>query len=100
MVDSDINLDIDSLNKDIETVFDNFSHVFFKRNTPLLVKAEHICRTPLKLCRQRHMSATAVHFSITAIRAAKFCRRMTSEATSRDTFPKEYQVGLDYSLKM
>lgn len=38
-----------------------------------------------KLCRQRQMSATAVHFSMTAIRAAKFGRRIISDATSLET---------------
>lgn len=32
------------------------------------------------------MSATAVHFSITAMRAAKLGRRITSEATNRETY--------------
>ncbi len=39
-----------------------------------------------KLCRQRQMSATAVHFSIIAMREAKFGRRMISDATRRDTY--------------
>lgn len=50
------------------TVFGTLSHVFFKRNTAAFVNAAHTCKTPLKLCRQRHMSATAVHFSIAATR--------------------------------
>lgn len=51
------------------TVFGTLSHVFFKRKTAAFVKAAHTCKTPLKLCRQRQMSATAVHFSMAATRA-------------------------------
>ena len=39
------------------------------------------------------MSATAVHFSMTAIRAARCCRMMISDATKRDTLiPLNNQV--------
>ena len=40
------------------------AHVDLSLKTDALVKAEQIWRTPLKLWRQRQMSATAVHFSM------------------------------------
>lgn len=69
----------------LPTFFGTLSQVFFKRKIGALVKAAQICSTPLKLCRQRQMSATAVHFSIAAIRAAMVPLRMTTE-TSGLTF--------------
>lgn len=39
------------------------------------------------------MSATAVHFSITAILAAKLGRRMISEATSLETSLKRFVIS-------
>lgn len=56
----------------IPTVFGTLSHVFLSRNTAALVNAAQICSTPLKLCKQRQISATAVHFSIAVTLACKF----------------------------
>lgn len=67
------------------TAFETFSHVFFNLNTELLVNAEHICRTPLKLCKHLDMSATAAHFSIVITLAATLFLRMISDATSCDS---------------
>jgi len=66
----------------IHTVFDTFSQVFFSLKTELLVKAEHTCRTPLKLCRHLEISATAAHFSMAAMREAMLERRTISETTN------------------
>lgn len=56
--------------KEFRTVLGTLSHVFFKRKTAAFVNAAHTCRTPLKLCKHRQISATAVHFSMAATRAA------------------------------
>lgn len=48
------------------TVFGTLSQVFFSLYTAALVKAAQIWRTPLKLCKHRQISATAVHFSMAA----------------------------------
>lgn len=66
------------------TVLDTFSHVFLRRKTTLLLKAAQICSTPLKLCRQRAMSATAAHFSMAATRAEMLGRRTISLTTKED----------------
>lgn len=50
------------------TVLDTFSQVFFNRYTEVFESAAQTCKTPLKLCRQRAISATAAHFSIAATR--------------------------------
>lgn len=63
----------------IRTVFGTLSQVFFKRNTAAFVNAAHTCRTPLKLCKQRQISATAVHFSMAATRACILFLRMNYE---------------------
>lgn len=52
------------------TVFGTLSQVFFRRYTAALVKAAQIWSTPLKLCKHRQISATAVHFSMAATREA------------------------------
>lgn len=54
------------------TVFGTLSHVFLSRNTAAFVNAAQIWSTPLKLCKQRQISATAVHFSMAATLACKF----------------------------
>lgn len=52
-----------------QTDFGTLSHVLFKRKTAAFVNAAQTCRTPLKLCRQRQISATCVHLSIATTRA-------------------------------
>lgn len=52
------------------TFLGTLSQVFFIRKIGALVKAAHIWRTPLKLCKHLQISATAVHFSMAATRAA------------------------------
>nr|CAD7408955.1 unnamed protein product [Timema cristinae] len=54
------------------------------RNTELFVKAAHTCKTPLKLCKHREISATAAHFSIAAIREVMFDLRTISDTTNWD----------------
>lgn len=76
-----------------QTVFETFSQVFLRRNTELLVKAAQICRTPLKLCKHRLMSATAAHFSIAAILAARLSLLTISDTTSRDTSLKRLVIS-------
>ncbi|KAH9401333.1 hypothetical protein TYRP_002935 [Tyrophagus putrescentiae] len=71
----------------------SFSQVRFSRKTEELVKAAQICRTPLKLCRQRQMSATAAHFSITETRFGISGRRRISEATIRLTSLKCFVIS-------
>lgn len=65
------------------TVLATFSQVRFNRNTDELVNAAQICSTPLKLWKQRHISATAAHFSMMATLFGISGTRSTSEATNR-----------------
>lgn len=75
-----------------QTVFGTLSHVFFKRNTAALVNAAHTCSTPLKLCRQRQISATAVHFSMAATRDCILFREIISDETSREPSLKRFVI--------
>lgn len=96
-----IDIDIDRHNKEITnninkkkklTVFGTLSHVFFKRNTAAFVNAAHTCKTPLKLCKQRHISATAVHFSMAATRACILLRVIISDDTKREPSLKRFVI--------
>lgn len=58
----------------------------------LLVNAEQICKTPLKLCRHRAISATAAHFSMAATLAVRVGRLIISEATSLETSLKRFVI--------
>lgn len=78
---------------DYLTVFDTLSQVFLSRNTELLVKAEQICKTPLKLCKHLEISATAAHFSIADILDTIDGLRRISDATSRDTSLKRFVIS-------
>lgn len=75
-----------------QTVFGTLSQVFFKRNTAALVNAAHTWSTPLKLCRQRHISATAVHFSMAATRDCILLREIISDETSREPSLKRFVI--------
>lgn len=77
----------------LPTVLDTFSQVFFSRKTALFVNAEHICSTPLKLCRHLDISATAAHFSMAATRPLKLARRSISDATNRETSLKRLVIS-------
>jgi hypothetical protein len=61
----------------ILTVLETFSQVFLRRYTDVLDKAAQTWRTPLKLWRQRAMSATAAHFSIATTRPETVLLRCT-----------------------
>ena len=74
----------------IITDFDTRAHVFFKRNTALLVNAAQICKTPLKLCKHLQISATAAHFSIDWIRVVTQGWVRISETTNRDVWKINY----------
>ena len=65
------------------TVLETFSQVFLSRKMEELVKAAQICRTPLKLCRHRQMSATAAHFSMTITLLDNSVWRRISDVTAR-----------------
>lgn len=67
------------------TVFETFSQVFLSLNTALLVNAEHISSTPLKLCKHREISATAAHFSMAATLLVSEDLLNISDATNLDT---------------
>ena len=65
------------------TCLETFSQDFFKRNIAEQVNAVIIPSNPLKLCRQRHVSATIAHFSITLARAPGVDLDKISEAIKR-----------------
>ena len=67
----------------ILTFLESLSQVFLRRKMEELVKAEQICRTPLKLRRHLQISATAAHFSMTATLFAVSLHFNISEATVR-----------------
>ena len=64
------------------TCFDTFSQVFLSLKMELLIKAELISNTELKLCKLRQTSPTVAHFSITVARADGDWRLRISDATS------------------
>ena len=68
------------------TDFDTRAHVFFKRKMALFVKAAQICKTPLKLCKHRQISATAAHFSIAWTRVVTQGCVKISDTTKREVW--------------
>ena len=77
------------------TCLDTFSQVFFSLKIELLMKAEVISSTELKLWRLRQTSATAAHFSITVARAEGDWCFTISDAT-RELVCKKEEQGYKY----
>ena len=77
------------------TDFEARFQAFFNLKTALFVNAAQICKIPLKLCKHRQMSATAVHFSIAWTRVVTQGWVKISDTTSLDIWKRERKNNLN-----
>ena len=77
------------------TDFEARFQAFFNLKTALFVNAAQICKIPLKLCKHRQMSATAVHFSMAWTRVVTQGWVKISDTTSLDIWKRERKNNLN-----
>ena len=84
------------------TDFEARFQAFFNLKTALFVNAAQICKIPLKLCKHRQMSATAVHFSMAWTRVVTQGWVKISDTTSLDIWKrekKEFKSGFYFTCR-